>query len=196
MGVGRIDGSDRTASNDILDNSIQPPEPSVGHHGTRMVYQVIPQQLFKKLTKAEKDIIRQAERIARREERRAMREAKKSALENETVTAVESGQDRGTVDFSDPYAVVLELAKMADGMENSQNPKVVLMLTETINQMLKQIHEQEERRAENRREEQEQEEQDRKTYEQRRQQDDHIRQQQLQRIEQENSQRQNRLNNT
>lgn len=188
MGIDHIDGihgSDSSSS--PLNQGKVEPTLNLGQHGSRQVFQVMPQHLFQRLTSAEKDIIRQAERLARREQRRAERSNNAKAVES----VITPAEDRAQVNnFNDPYAVALELDKLAGGMDASQNPEVVIMLNETIAFLLKQIHKQREQHHEHLREAQEE-----KAYEEQRQKEETIRKQALKRITEECRLRQEQLRN-
>lgn len=193
MGIDHIDGAHGSDSPSLNQNNRELTL-NQGQHGSRQVFQVMPRQLFQRLTSAEKDIIRQAERLARRERRRAERSNNAKSVES----IIAPAEDRAQVNnFNDPYTVVLELAKLADGMNASQNPKVVVMLNETIALLLQQIRKQEEQRHERIREEQEQEQdlQDQKIYEEQSRKEEAIRERTLKRIAKENRLRQGQLRN-
>ncbi len=176
MSIKRTDGINKKQPTGKIDKNRKQPEQklSMGTHGARQVLRVMPQQLFQKLTKADQDIIRQAERIARRELRRAKQQITKSVVVKESIIKSQTSNP-AVVNFSDPYAVVLELARIANGMDATKNPQVVLMLSETIAQMLRDIEKQKESKAEQQQEEQEQDEQIRKFRAQQRQRKKHLR---------------------
>ncbi len=184
MAINPIDGAKGVKSSNLPEQQTTPALQQ-GQHKSRRVFQVMPQASFQKLSKAEQDILRQAERITRREQRKANRAASKEEAIN---------PNPPTANYSDPYTVVIELANMADSLDISQAPEAVLMLNQAISAFLKQIDKQEEQRAERIREEQEQDAQDQKIYQERREKEERIRQQTLERITKENQLRQQWFN--
>ncbi len=87
-------------------------------------------------------------------EKRALKKAEKAAAAEAANNNPKA--DNESRDYSDPYSVVIELAKIADAMDANENPEMLSMLNTMIRQFLKDIDERQEREHERQQEERDQ----------------------------------------
>ncbi|MTI14390.1 hypothetical protein [Sansalvadorimonas verongulae] len=122
-----------------------------------------------KLTPGERKALRKAARL--------QKAAEEAVQKTEKAEAISTARAEMRRDYSDPFTVVLELARIADKMhpedyfDQGEYIKAVTAINTLISTLLKEIDKQQERKAEREREEHDQDVQDQKCLEERRKQE-------------------------